>query len=156
MRFSDTSTGLLILAIGVTIAGYAQTFPPMPGQNVGPSLFPTLIGLGLALLGLILTVSGLRQRGTPHFTADAWMRRPRMAANGALVIASLIFYATIVDALGFFLTSFTVLSVLWLAFGARGRWIAPLAVAVTLIFHYGFYTLLHVPLPWGVFERFAW
>jgi putative tricarboxylic transport membrane protein len=41
-------------------------------------------------------------------------------------------------------------------FGVRVRWIVPLAVVVTLVIHYAFYKLLHVPLPWGVLERFAW
>ena len=156
MRFSDTSTGLLLLLAGLLIAGYAQTFPPMPGQNVGPGLFPTIVGSGLALLGVLLALSGLRQREAAHFSADDWTRRPRMVANGALVTADLILYALLVDALGFFLTSLVFLSLLWLAFGVRWRWIGPLAVAVTLAFHYSFYSLLHVPLPWGVFERFAW
>jgi putative tricarboxylic transport membrane protein len=29
-------------------------------------------------------------------------------------------------------------------------------VIVTLVIHYAFYSLLRVPLPWGVLERFAW
>ena len=156
MRFSDTASGLLVLLIGLTVAACAQTFPPMPGQNVGPSLFPTLVGGGLALLGLMLVFGGRRQHGTALVAVEAWIYRPRMVRNGALVVADLIFYALVVDALGFFLTAILFLSVLWLAFGARRRWIAPLAVAVTLTLHYGFYSLLHVPLPWGLFERFAW
>jgi putative tricarboxylic transport membrane protein len=72
------------------------------------------------------------------------------------VIADLILYAVAVDAIGFFLTAIVFLTVLWLAFGARRRWILPLALAVPMAFHYGFYTLLHVPLPWGLFERVAW
>jgi putative tricarboxylic transport membrane protein len=41
-------------------------------------------------------------------------------------------------------------------FRVRARWIAPLAVVVPLGIHYAFYKLLHVPLPWGVLEKFAW
>jgi putative tricarboxylic transport membrane protein len=45
---------------------------------------------------------------------------------------------------------------LWLVFGAAVRLIAPLALVVVLAIHYSFYSVLGVPLPWGVFERFAW
>ncbi len=41
---------------------------------------------------------------------------------------------------------------LFLAFGVARRWILPLAASVTLVIHYAFYSLLRVPLPWGVLE----
>ena len=31
----------------------------------------------------------------------------------------------------------------------------PAALAATIVIHLAFYKLLKVPLPWGVFERFA-
>ena len=34
--------------------------------------------------------------------------------------------------------------------------LAPLAAGVTLALHFAFYTLLHVPLPWGWLEGIAW
>jgi putative tricarboxylic transport membrane protein len=34
--------------------------------------------------------------------------------------------------------------------------IVPLALIVTFAIHYAFYTLLRVPLPWGVLEGIAW
>ncbi len=84
------------------------------------------------------------------------MRRPRMVGNFAVVVGSLLFYALVVDRLGFFITSIVFLGVLFLAFGVSRRRIVPLALAVTLVIHYGFYTLLRVPLPWGVLEGIAW
>lgn len=156
MRLSDKLAGLLILVFGLVVAGYATTFPPMRGQPVGPSLFPTVIGCGFALFGLILLVSGARADAGPLFALDDWMRRPRMVANFAVVVGSLLFYALVVDRLGFFITSVVFLGVLFLAFGVSRRRIVPLALVVTLVIHYGFYTLLRVPLPWGVLEGIAW
>lgn len=156
MKLHDTLCGLLILLFGTAVIAYAQTFPPMPGQNIGPSLFPTLIGSGFVLFALALMVSGLRERGAPWLELDDWLRRPRMAFNFLLVIADLVFYALVVDRLGFFITGFLFLCVLFLAFGVARKWIAPIAGVVTLLIHYGFYTLLRVPLPWGLFEGIAW
>lgn len=157
MKFDDALSGLMLLIVGIAVIAVAQTFPAMPGQNFGAAVFPTLAGSGLALFSICLIVSSLhKRRGEPWIEIDDWMRRPRMVGNAALVVGGLIFYAMLVDTAGFFLTSIVFLAVLFFAFGVARRWILPLAAAVTFAIHYGFYTLLHVPLPWGVFEAIAW
>ena len=155
MKISDVLSGLLILIFGTAVVLNARTFPSMPGQSAGPSLFPTLIGGGLMLCGLALVWSG-RGRGAPWLQVDDWMRRPRMVLNFGLVFADLVFYAIAVGRLGFFLTAVIFLSVLMLAFGVSRPRIVPLALVVTIVIHYAFYSLLRVPLPWGVFEGIAW
>lgn len=157
MKLHDTVAGFLVLAFGTAVALYAQTFPPMPGQNIGPSLFPTLIGLATAILGAALIVSGVKQGdGASWVVVDAWVARRPMALNFAAVIGVLLFYAVAVDWLGFFITGVTFLLVLMQVFGVTRRWILPLAAGVTIAIHYGFYTLLRVPLPWGLLEGIAW
>ena len=155
MKFSDAASGVVIALVGIGVVLFARTFPSMPGQSVGPALFPTLIGVGLALVGLALLVSGQRQ-GAPWLQPGEWMRRPRMVRNFALVVAVLVFYAMAVNRLGFFITALAFLVALFAAFGVTRKWILPLAVLVTLAIHYGFYTLLRVPLPWGLLESMAW
>jgi putative tricarboxylic transport membrane protein len=156
VKFRDTASGLLTLLFGIAVIAYARTFPPMPGQNVGPAFFPTVVGCGLVLFGAVLLAAGARQRRTSWIELDEWTRKPRMLFNFVLVIADLVFYALAVDWLGFFITAFAFLSVLFLAFEVRRTWIVPIALAATLAIHYGFYTLLRVPLPWGPLERIAW
>ena len=156
MKLSDTASGLLAAILGVAVIALTRTFPPMHGQPIGPSLFPTLIGTVLIAAGALLIVADARRRGGAFLQLDDWMRRPRMRLNFALVLAVLIFYALAVDRLGFILTAVTFLTVLFFAFGVRRGRVLPVAVAVTLVIHYGFYTLLRVPLPWGVLEVIAW
>jgi putative tricarboxylic transport membrane protein len=156
MRLSDALSGLLTLIVGIAVVAYARTFPPMPGQSVGPGLFPTVVGSGFVLFGTVLMIDGVRRRGMSSIELDEWTRRPRMVLNFALVIAVLVFYALAVDQLGFFITALAFLSVLFLAFDVRRTWIVPLALVATLVIHYGFYTLLRVPLPWGPLEGLAW
>lgn len=156
MRINDTLSGLLIVGFGAGVAGLAQTFPPMPGQAVGPSLFPTAIGVGLMVLGAGLSASGIRRGERPAVTLDDWARNRRATVGFLLVIADLVFYALVVDRLGFFLTGFLFLVVLMRAFRVRTGRAAAVSAAVTLAVHYGFYTLLRVPLPWGLLERLAW
>jgi putative tricarboxylic transport membrane protein len=156
MKLSDTISGLLTLLFGIAIVAYASTFPSMPGQNVGPALFPAVIGSALALFGAALLFIGARRRGAPAIILEDWVRRPRMLFNFALVVADVVFYAVAVDRLGFFITGFAFLSMLFLAFGVRQTRIVPLAAVVTIALHYGFYTLLRVPLPWGLLGGLAW
>ena len=156
MRTSDLTTGLIVMAGGLAVAAYAQTLPPMPGQPIGPSLFPTVIGVGLALAGAALALSGLKQRDTRWLELHAWTRTPGAIARVTLVIVALIAYTLIVDALGFLITGVLFLSVLFAAFGTRRAWILPIAIGVTVAIHYAFYTVLGVPLPWGILEAMAW
>lgn len=156
MRFTDTLSGLLTAAFGLAVAGYASTFPPMPGQPVGPGLFPALVGIGFVLFGLMLAVSGLRAGERPAVALDAWTRRRRTVLSGLAVPGALAFYVLVVDRLGFLLTSVVFLAALFGVFGANRRWMGPVAVAVTLALHYGFQSLLRVPLPWGVLQGIAW
>ena len=156
MRLNDTLSGLLLVLLGAAVVACARTFPAAAGHGVGPGFFPILTGVGLALCGAVLMWSGRRQRDAAWLEVEDWMRRPRMVLNGALVIGGLIFYALAVDTVGFFITGFVFLAVLFLAFGVRRRWIAPIAAAVTFGLHVAFYTFLRVPLPWGWLEGIAW
>lgn len=156
MKFNDTVSGLLVLVLGLAIVITAWSFPPMPGQAIGPSLFPILIGCCLAAFGTTLVATGWRTGRAPVVVFEAWVRRPRMVVNFLIVPAVLLFYAMVVDHLGFLLTSVAFLGVLFLAFRVRTAWVAPLAIGVTMMMHLAFYSLLRVPLPWGVLEGIAW
>jgi putative tricarboxylic transport membrane protein len=155
MHLSDRLSGLLAAGLGLVVVLYARTFPPMPGQDIGPALFPSLVGSGLIAFGawLVFASRGLE---SPLVRFDDWVGRPRMVVNAVAVIGSLVTYIVVVDALGFFITSAAFLSVLMAVFGASRRWILPVALVTTFVIHYGFYSLLRVPLPWGVFEGVAW
>jgi len=153
---NDRLSGLLAAALGLAVVLFARTFPAMPGQDVGPSLFPTLVGSGFIGFGAWLILADLRTSHGARISFGPWARRPRMVANGAIVVAALVLYIVAVEPLGFFLTSILFLSVLMAAFGASRVWILPTAVVVTFVMHYAFYTLLRVPLPWGPFEALAW
>jgi putative tricarboxylic transport membrane protein len=155
MKLSDALSGVLTALFGLAVLLYARTFPPMPGQPIGPALFPSVIGIGLIVFGGALALAA-RGAGTPALVVDAWVRGPHTVLAFALVVADVVLYALVVDVLGFFITAFLFLAVLFLTFGVPRRYIAPVAAAVTVGIHYGFYTVLRVPLPWGLLEGIAW
>ena len=156
MKLGDALSGVVIALLGIAIVVNAIRFPTIPGQAIGPSAFPVMIGIGLTLLGAALAVTGPHTRRGWQVEFEGWIHKPRLVVNFALVVSSLLFYCLAVDRLGFFITAFIFLTVLFVAFGVTRVWIAPAALTVTLLIHYGFYSLLRVPLPWGVLEAIAW
>src|SRR5688500_2973791 len=155
MRASDRAAGGFSIAFGAAVATFAWTFPATAGHPIGPAAFPFTIGCGLIIAGALLLIGAARRRDT-WIDFTAWTRNRRQAATFVLVLASVLFYALAVERLGFLITAILLLAILFSAFGVRRARILPLALAVTLAIHFSFYTLLRVPLPWGVLEAIAW
>jgi len=133
---------------------HIQGYPAMPGQKFGPAWFPGLVASGLIICGAVLAAQGLR-RHAPLFVLPEWLASRRAVAGVASIIAGLLFYILAADALGFYLTAFLI-QVLWMrVLGASWRLTLPVALIATVVIHLSFYKLLRIPLPWGIFERFA-
>jgi putative tricarboxylic transport membrane protein len=162
MKLSDRLTGLFILGLG-TVAAYAGSrLPPVPGQQVGPNVFPLVVGVGLGLCGVLIALgvgSRLEEAAEADLAAHTDQAPPppsgpwlgRFSWLGVLLPpAALVFYALSVETLGFFLTTATMILVASLAFGARLRLALLMMVAGPLVIHLVFYKLLRVPLPPGL------
>jgi putative tricarboxylic transport membrane protein len=126
----------------------------MPGQKFGPAWFPGLIAVGLIVCGALLALQAART-GAALLAPPAWIRSPRAVAGVSSVVAGLLFYVFAADALGFYLTALLILVVWMRVLGATWRVTLPVAVIATVVIHLSFYKLLRIPLPWGIFERFA-
>ena len=156
MKVNDALSGAALAALGAVVLWHIQDYPPMQGQKYGASWFPGLIAAGLIACGALLVVGRLRAADAQAlFTPPDWVHRPRAAAAVASVILGLLFYIFAVDALGFHVTATLVLLV-WSRL-LRASWMLalPMAIGATLVIHLSFYKLLKVPLPWGIFEQFA-
>jgi putative tricarboxylic transport membrane protein len=67
----------------------------------------------------------------------------------------LLFYVLAAGWLGFYLTAL-VIQIVWMrALGASWRLTIPVALIATIAIHLSFYKALRIPLPWGLFERYA-
>jgi putative tricarboxylic transport membrane protein len=156
VKINDALSGAALVALGAVVLWHIQGFPPMPGQKFGPAWFPGLIAAGLIACGALLVASRLRAASAqPLIAMPEWTRRARPVAAVVSVIAGLLFYVLAAGTLGFHLAA-AMLLILWSRIlGASWRLAIPVALAATLLIHLSFYKLLKVPLPWGVFERFA-
>ena len=160
MRLSDRLTGSVLVALGALAAYGGSRLPPVPGQQVGPNVFPMVIGIGLALCGLMIA---FRIGQTFEEEAEADLGRlegvPQEEAKkphglfGLRVLlppALLLFYVLAVERIGFVPTAALIVLVMALAFGAKLRLAVPLAALAPFGVHLVFYKLLRVPLPSGV------
>ena len=157
MKLNDAIFGLVLLALGAAVLVAVQSFPQMPGQHVGPALFPGLIATGLCITGVMLVVRGLRERPSePWLVWDDWVRSPRHALALAVLLGSVVFYIVAGERLGFLPAATLMLAALFIVLRVpTGRAVLIAAIAALAI-HFAFYKLLRVPLPWGLLTPFAW
>jgi putative tricarboxylic transport membrane protein len=157
VKLNDAVFGLLLLALGSVVLYTVQTYPKIPGQSVGPALFPGLIAAGLCIAGLLLIVSGLRQRATQAWLVwDDWVRSPRHVLALALLLGSIVFYIAAAHWLGFLPTAVLILIAMFRVLRVPAGRAVLIAVIAALAIHFAFYKLLRVPLPWGLLTPYAW
>ena len=161
MKLNDAVWGALFALLGAAILWHVQGFPRIPGQNVGPALFPGVLAVAMLVCGAILIASGLKARrgagaAFRWTVAPEWLRSRRHVLAFAVLVASNVFYLLVVDRLGFLLTAFVYLAALMWVLRVRLVVAVPVAFLMALGIHYAFYKLLRVPLPWGVLQGIAW
>ncbi len=156
MKLNDAIFGLLLLALGGAVLFGVQGYPKIPGQPVGPALFPGLIAIGLCICGALLVVKGWLQRAAqPWLAWEDWVRSRRHVTALAVLLACIVFYIAAADWLGFLPVAVIVLTALMATLGVPPGRAVLIAVIATLVIHFAFYKLLRVPLPWGVLKNFA-
>jgi putative tricarboxylic transport membrane protein len=157
VKVNDAVPGALLIALGAAVLAGVQGFPKIPGQPVGPALFPGIIAVGLCVCGAILVVKGwLARREGAWFTADDWVRSPRHALALAVLLGGIVFYILLAERLGFFITATLVLFALLASLRLAPLRAFGIALVAVLLIHFAFYKLLRVPLPWGVLKNHAW
>ena len=161
MKINDAVWGAVLLLLAAAILVHVQSFPKIPGQNVGPALFPGLIAAGLAVCAVLLVIKGLAARRRPGHANRGLRLKPGCVrtvtcsrsrwSSGSMSSTSWSW-----TGLASFPPAVIYLAVLFLVFRVPRTWIVPLAIVITLGIHYAFYKLLKVPLPWGFLQGIAW
>lgn len=157
MRIHDTILGLFFVGLGGLVLYIVSGYPKMPGQDVGPALFPGIAAALLAAFGAAIVVRSQTgaERGRPMVAFGSWVRSPRHVGAGLSVIVGCLVYTLAASRIGFLLIVPPLLLCWHLAFGARMRAAVVSAVVTTAIVWGFFYKGLGVPLPWGLLKNFA-
>ena len=156
MKINDAVFGALLLALGVGILWHVQSFPKIPGQDVGPGLFPGSIAAALIVCAVLLIRGGVRERGgRPWIELLPWVTSRRHAWAFVSVVGTTIAFILLSSSVGFLIVAPLALFAMFIAFGVRTVTAVVVAIVGTAVIWYAFYKLLRGPLPWGVLERFA-
>jgi len=150
MNKAETVAGSVVTAIGALMLFEALKFAYVSEGVPGPGFLPRWIAAALVVIGLVLTVKGLRPGLTianviPWPDAGGWRRV-------VLMLASLAVALILLDKLGFVVVTTVFMAVVVFGLGIRS-WLTlatvPLGAAVGL--YLVFAVWLRVPLPTGVF-----
>ena len=157
MRLPDRVTGLFLVGLGAAAAYGGWQLPPVPGQPVGPNVFPLVIGTGLALCGLAIAFGIGHSFEEEEELIPVEGGQPKEAPRGKLYglrallpPALLLFYVAAADRLGFIITAAIMVYVTSTALGAKWKLALPLAALSPFAIHLIFGKLLRVPLPAGL------
>lgn len=146
----DLVSGLIVVVVGAAILFYVRDFPTLPSGELGPALFPGIIGGLMVLMGAILVARWIKNRKyNPMNARKSEAVYWRGWINAGCIIGAIVFYLLAVDFLGFFTTVIAMSSFLIFRLGAKA-WVSILAgtvstFAIWLIFD----KVLLVPLPPG-------
>lgn len=160
MFIPDKISGVMLVGLGAAAAYGGSLLPPVPGQQVGPNVFPMVVGAGLMLCGGLIALgvgSALEREAEADLAAHSAMPEPApttsplvSGARTLLPPALLLAYVLVGDTLGFVPTAFAIVLAIALAMGARWKLALPLALIAPVIVRFVFLKLLRVPLPPGV------
>lgn len=156
MKINDAIFGAVLVLLGLVVIVHVQSFPRIPGQQVGPGLFPGLIAAAFAVCGVMLIVSGVRNRATePWYETADWMRSGRHFVAFAAIVGGVAAYVWLANAIGFLIIAPVLLWTWFITLGVRRGAAVLIAVVAALVIWYAFYKVLRVPLPWGLLKGIA-
>jgi len=151
LKLNDAVFGALFLVLALLVLWTVQSYPKIPGQNIGPAAFPGIAATVLALCGVLLIVQGWRQRShSPWFQRGEWTSRPPQLIAFAITVLGLLLYVLASERIGFIATGIVMLAALMFALKVKPVLAIAVAVVATVLIHVAFYKGLRVPLPWGV------
>ena len=142
----DRVAGYILLIIGVITAWSAIHLSMGRLKHPGPGFLPFGLAIVLILFSLILIFTSRPKKGiapAPFWPRRVWLRP-------LLGVAILIFFALVVEWVGFLITTFVFL-VIWMGVIERVRWRTILSVSIgtTAALYLIFALFLDVPLPLG-------
>jgi putative tricarboxylic transport membrane protein len=172
MKVPDWVTGAMLVALGAASYWGGSLLPPVPGQQVGPNVFPMVIGGALVTCGVLIMlgvgrtfeedekiVTSARGDVADGDTIDPPRGYVATFLGGGWKVllppVALFFYYFASERLGFWITALVMVFGLAWSQGAKLKHAVALAIVAPAVLHLVFYKLLRVPLPPGLL-KFPW
>jgi|AntAceMinimDraft_1070359.scaffolds.fasta_scaffold17914_3 putative tricarboxylic transport membrane protein len=153
-RLKSADMLLGIGTIGIALVALIQArdifVPRFFSGVIGPDVFPISVAYALAVLGAALIVRTLRR---PHYEIQKTEQPPRASKKTLLVLSALMaLYLAAFEILGFSLSTFFFLAIMFSVLGERKIWkIALIAAITSALVMLIFGEWLNVNLPEGPF-----
>lgn len=151
MRISDRITGPALMLFGAMVIWGAFQLPTVPGVRFGADLMPTLIGVGLIVLGTSITIGSLTSgEKSKLIDLSEWdvPARNKLAAVWSLL--GLVLGGLLFEQVGFPLLGVIYMAVLMTLMGTSKKATALVSIVVVGALYIGFSKGLLVPLPLGL------
>ena len=149
MIFRNQVEGLFWLSISIFVCVEAIGSKIGTFQSPGPGFLPFLGGVILGSLSIILIVTNFLKKKGDEMVTYLW--KGRGWGKICLILLALFIYAILLPKLGYLITTFGLMIIL---FGVKERpkfWIQVLSALITALATYViFYVLLQVQLPKGI------
>jgi putative tricarboxylic transport membrane protein len=141
---TDRRVGIGIALLAIAVLWTARGFPDVPGQKLGASSLPMIVGAGLLVCGVLLALRGRR-------AGPAREERPRERVGPAVaIIAAIVLYLVASEPIGYPIVAPLTLLIALLGLGSRPLPAIAWSIGAAAAVHLAFYKLLKVPLPWGL------
>lgn len=148
MKRKDLGPALLWIALGLFVSVKSLSLDLGRPETPGPGMFPFLVGITLIFCTLPIFLSAILSAKNKTVQAEESVWREIDFTKIIIVVASMAIYALILEKIGYLLSAFLVLLVLFRSIGSR-KWSSSILIALltTILTYLFFSVLLGVELP---------
>jgi len=149
LQYVDRLAGLAIGLLGGAVVLTARAFPNVPGQDLGASTLPMIVGAGFIACGALLV---RRSFVASRYVAGAGLapRASERIGPPLAMLAAILVYVLLSERLGYPLVAPASILIGLLALRVRPIRAIAWSLGASLLVHLAFYKMLRVPLPWGM------
>jgi putative tricarboxylic transport membrane protein len=150
MQKKDLIGGGIFTVLGIFIFWITLGYPALDDNHPGPGLFPQVLAVLFMGFGAMVVYSGFKPKKENEVVQASPFRKNYF--DPVVIFLLIVGYMAFSDWLGFFITSFILLTLMMLRLKVVVWKSLIIAICLTIFVNFMFAKLLRVPLPPGLFR----
>lgn len=145
----DRIASVVFLALGILIVMESQKISKSAyGSQIGPSTFPTILGIILIGLSILLFIETIRHRATYKIVGEEEDISSPSYKKFFIIFIAALGYVFLLEKIGYLITTFIFLMIGFQTL-ERGKWVSSIIISAAFsgIIYYGFVNVLGGSLP---------